>query len=170
MTLDIYITDLGAYNEGRLKGEWVSLPIDEDELKEIVSRYGEETFITDYSCDLDLFDVYEYDDPFKLNELAAKVADAVDEHGQDTVEAVFAALEGESIETVLDILDQGRYSILWDVDDEEDLGYALVYEGYFAEVPKELLPYLDYEAIGRDAVLDDGWQITSHDCAVRIDW
>lgn len=35
--LKIYLTNLGKYNEGYLIGEWVTLPIDDDELEEVKS-------------------------------------------------------------------------------------------------------------------------------------
>ena len=57
-----FITNLGKYNEGELIGEWITFPIDEDELKEVLQRIGisnkqngnyEEYFFTDW----------EYEDP-----------------------------------------------------------------------------------------------------------
>ena len=38
--ISIYLTNLGKYNEGFLIGEWVSLPVDEDELNEVFKRIG----------------------------------------------------------------------------------------------------------------------------------
>ncbi len=58
--LNVYITDLSAYNSGYLVGEWVSLPINEDDLhdkvREILTNGAslcgeeehEESFITDW--------------------------------------------------------------------------------------------------------------------------
>ena len=55
--LKIFLTNLGKYNEGYLIGEWVTLPIDNDELEEVKKRIGineyyEEWFITDYESDI----------------------------------------------------------------------------------------------------------------------
>lgn len=54
--MNIFITNLGKYNEGELVGEWVTLPISEKKLQELFKRIGineeyEEYFITDYECD-----------------------------------------------------------------------------------------------------------------------
>ena len=82
--LKIYLTDLSAYNKGYLFGEWISLPCDnlEEQLSKIL-RAGEalcflecgyyekheEYFITDWEWeDVELFEINEYEDIFKLNE------------------------------------------------------------------------------------------------------
>ena len=49
--MKIYITNLAKYNEGVLKGEWVSLPIDETALQPKIKNIlgaDEELFISDY--------------------------------------------------------------------------------------------------------------------------
>lgn len=33
--MKIYLTNLGKYNEGQLVGEWVELPVSQEELKEV---------------------------------------------------------------------------------------------------------------------------------------
>lgn len=54
--MNIYLTNLGKYNEGELIGEWVELPVSQEELQKVFERIGineeyEEYFITDYECD-----------------------------------------------------------------------------------------------------------------------
>ena len=54
--MNIYLTNLGKYNEGELIGEWVQLPISNEDLQKVFERIGineeyEEYFITDYECD-----------------------------------------------------------------------------------------------------------------------
>ena len=54
--MNIYLTNLGKYNEGQLIGEWVELPVSNEELQKVFERIGineeyEEYFITDYECD-----------------------------------------------------------------------------------------------------------------------
>ncbi|MEG1008726.1 MAG: antirestriction protein ArdA [Clostridia bacterium] len=66
----IYIADLNAYNSGFLKGDWIELPTEKEEIEEIIKRHtnnGQTDFaIHDYELD---FEISEYDDPFKINEL-----------------------------------------------------------------------------------------------------
>ena len=75
--MEIYITDLAAYNNGHLIGEWVSLPRDEDNLKSKITEIlsigaeacgddnHEEILLTDYECSF--MEIGEFDNPFKLN-------------------------------------------------------------------------------------------------------
>ena len=73
--LKIYLTNLGKYNEGYLIGEWVELPVSDEELEKVLERIEiggmyEETFITDYETDVDGVEVHEFDSIEELNELA----------------------------------------------------------------------------------------------------
>ena len=52
---EAFVTNLGKYNEGCLVGEWVKLPVTNEEMQEVFRRIGigrryEEWFITDYDC------------------------------------------------------------------------------------------------------------------------
>ena len=38
MTMKIYLTNLGKYNDGELVGEWISLPISEEDLNAVFDR------------------------------------------------------------------------------------------------------------------------------------
>lgn len=78
--LRIYLTNLGKYNEGMLIGEWVDLPVSEEELEKVFKRIGindeyEEYFITDYESDIDGLKVGEYENVDDLNELAEALED-----------------------------------------------------------------------------------------------
>ena len=76
MMMNIYLTNLGKYNEGELTGEWVKLPVSDEELQEVFKRIGinkeyEEYFITDYECDF--YEIGEYESISTLNEMAEKI-------------------------------------------------------------------------------------------------
>lgn len=66
----IYIADLNAYNNGDLKGEWIELPTDKEEIEEVIRRHTN-NFNTDYAIhDWELpFKIVEYSDPYKINEI-----------------------------------------------------------------------------------------------------
>lgn len=74
--IQVFLTNLKEYNNYRLIGDWITLPMDEDELKakfeELIG--DDEYFITDY-CDEYGFDFGEYEDIFKLNDLFHEVKD-----------------------------------------------------------------------------------------------
>lgn len=109
---------------------------------EIIDEYGysyEECFITDYDVP---FSIGEYD---SLRLLAEKY-DSLEEYMNfpDSVVQLIANHEGES--PVI-------YQLFEGSTNEEKLGYVLVDEGLVI-VPEHLRNYIDYEAIGRDHVLN----------------
>lgn len=150
----VYLTNLGAYNEGELRGKWVDPACCdwEEELKAIgigesrgegMGEY-EEYFITDYE---DAPDGLGENEPLdRLSEIA--------EYCDGSDGDVFMALcEQESIDEAMERIENGNYSIYWlgnsMMDDDEKLGYALVEEGLI-DIPENLRNYFDYEAYGRD--------------------
>lgn len=44
-TIRIYVANLGAYNEGRLAGEWINLPMDAADLQNTLERISGECFV-----------------------------------------------------------------------------------------------------------------------------
>ncbi len=79
--LRIFLTDLQAYSEGHLVGEWIELPLTPFELQQALSEVltegehicktdnHEEYFITDVEWDdVEVFEVGEYENLAKLNE------------------------------------------------------------------------------------------------------
>ena len=45
MEIKGFITNLGKYNEGQLVGEWVTFPIDDDELAEVLILLNQVTML-----------------------------------------------------------------------------------------------------------------------------
>lgn len=160
--LKIYLTNLGKYNEGELVGEWVDLPVSNEELLEVFKRIGisyspdpetgsiyEEYFITDYESDIPGLSVGEYDSISSLNEIAEAIEDLDDWDltiFKNAVEAGF--FDADNIEN----FDPSRFILYSDVYTPQDLGYALVEQyGDIEDVPSEMLEQcFDYEAFGRD--------------------
>lgn len=73
--MQIYIADLEAYNSGFLKGEWIELPTENEEIEKVIlrqSKNGQSDFsIHDYEL---LFEIWEYIDPIKVKCFADAVA------------------------------------------------------------------------------------------------
>jgi antirestriction protein len=165
MSFRIFLTNLGAYNRGELIGDWIDLPMDEDELQiklqEILNAGGEEnndeeSFITDFENDYD-YKVGEYENLMELNELAQDLEDLVNNLDENIVKA--AIQNFCDIHEAIEALEKGDFSYACDIDDEEDLGNYVVDEGLFGiDIPDQLKNYIDYEAIGRDMTCD-GWTI-----------
>ena len=161
-----YITNLGKYNEGELIGEWVTFPIEEDELEEVFERIGisdepnedgmyyEEYFFTDWECEIDL-GLGEYISIREVNELAEKI------EGWD-IETLEAASEYWSIEEVLEN-NEDDYILYSDVNNNYDLGYYWIEESGCYDLSNlgNLANYIDYEKFGRDIAIETNGGFTS---------
>lgn len=148
--LKIYVTNLKEYNNGKIIGEWVSLPCEglEEVLNKISNNGNDELFISDYETDISNLKISEYDDILQLNE----IAEEIDNLSDDEVIALQAYLEQyNDIEQALEEVRQGNYRIYYDCNDMSDVAYQVVNEcGLLDGAPEELKVYFDYEAYGRD--------------------
>ena len=180
--IKLYLANLGKYNEGILKGEWVELPLSETELEEVMVNIGvahydkegnfvpyvietdekgyeyvyEEYAIHDYETDLNI-SISEYS---SLNDLNT-VAEIVEDFELDQVNAL---LDGGVID-MKDLLEGNINEIIQNygfieleptMNEEQEVGYAYVDEvcGGLECLSKEILErYFDYEAFGRDVLL-----------------
>lgn len=151
--LNIYLTNLGKYNEGELIGEWVKLPITDEELEKVFERIGineeyEEYFITDFESDFG-YSVNEYDNLDELNEVAEKIEN-LDEDQGEIVKALIHDL-GYTVDEAIDKIDDGDYVIWTDCDNMTDVAYQMVEEyGCLNNIPENIARYFDYESYGRD--------------------
>lgn len=148
--LKIFISNLKEYNNGKIIGEWVSLPCEDiEEVLEKISNSGkDELFISDYETDINGLKVAEYEDSLQLNE----IAEEIEEMREDELIAFQAYLEQyNDIEQALEEVRQGNYTIYYDCDDMSDVAYQVVNEsGLLDGVPETIKGYFDYEAYGRD--------------------
>lgn len=173
--LNIWVGNLGKYNEGELKGGWLELPKDQEEidefLKEVVGLDDEyeEYMINDFETDLP-YKVSEYDSIQRVN-LLAKVAENI--QNMEAIEG-YANIQGDlGIEELMNIIIQEddipyyNYNIdSWTMSAEEKYGYMLTEMMGIKEVLERynIDGYFDYESYGRDAemsgyveLLDDGY-------------
>ncbi len=171
--LRIYLTNLGKYNEGELVGEWVDLPISEDELTEVLKRIGisntpdengiiyDEYFITDYESDIDGLYVDEYESISTLNDLA----EVLEDMGDSDIKIFEAAVEaGEANIDDLEDFDTDEFWFIPDISSDYELGEYNVEE--FDRDPSTgsirsslLNSYFDYARYGEDFASDfDPWR------------
>lgn len=165
-----YITNLGKYNEGELIGEWISFPIDEDELNEVFKRIGmnyvdedgeyietgyEEFFFTDWDCDFSN-NFGEYENIEFMNEQAEEMQ----EWDADTFMAACEVWDAK------EVLERGPedYMLYPDINTDEDLGYYYVEESgcYNLDNLGNLRNYIDYEGFGRDIRIEACGGFTSY--------
>ena len=159
------MTNLGKYNEGQLVGAPLKFPTTTEAVQDLLKRIGidgvryEEIFITEFESDvLGLYDhLGEYESIDELNHLACLLS----ELSQDEL-AVFEAVmdSGEYTGSVKDLINLSQnldsYSFYSDVHTEEDLGQMYLQELEAVPVPEHLIDYIDYEAYGRDARINEG--------------
>lgn len=166
--MSIYLTNLGRYNEGYLVGEWIRLPIEEEELKKVLKRIEinkryEEWFITDVEVEIrGIGDaIGEYSNLSTLNELG----DMLDELCDWEKEKLQAVLEVERCSCATDIIELINNLEDWDlltqVENEEDLGYYFAEECCCITIHENLKSYFDYESYGRDVHLEGNGTFTS---------
>lgn len=160
-TMEIYITDLAAYNNGHLIGNFFALPMDEDDLrakiKEILSTGAEvcgdneheEIFITDYECDF--MEIGEYADPFQLNEIAQQAENLSDYE----MKAIKFLLNNSLVKDFSEALEKYDEVIIHEDATMEDLAYEFVNECYGIDsLPTIIANNIDYEKIGREMEMD----------------
>lgn len=155
--LRIYLTNLGKYNEGMLVGEWVDLPVSEEELEKVFNRIGindeyEEYFITDYESDIDGVKVGEYENIDDLNELAEALEDLDSE--EENVLSVMLE-DGCTFEEALEKIKDRDYMVYYNCNSMEDVAYQVIEEsGLLDGVPEKVARYFNYEAYGRDLEIE----------------
>lgn len=168
--MNIYLTNLGKYNEGELVGEWVQLPISNEELQKVFERIGinkeyEEYFITDYECDF--YEIGEYESISTLNEMAEKFDDLDEE--QEQVVKVLMSECGYDLDGAIEKAESGGFRIYTDCNDMTDVAYAVVEEcDYLRNVPETVARYFDYEAFGRDLGIEGSFHFLDNGDCIEI--
>lgn len=149
--LKIFISNLKEYNNGKIIGEWVSLPCEglEEVLNKISNNGNDELFISDYETDVNGLKISEYEDILQLNEIAEEIDNFDDE--EVIIFQAYLDQYANDIEQALEEVRQGNYTIYENCDNMEDVAYQAVNEsGLLDGVPEQVKMYFDYEAYGRD--------------------
>lgn len=160
--LNIFVNTWGNYNEnGADGGEWITLPMDPEELEEVLesiaSKMGDndtEWFINDYewTTEIDLGEVDEMDSISHWNELLQD-ADSLDEYEAEEIAAAMEAF-GYDFQEALSRQSRGCFCF-YRGQDLEDVAYDLVEECYLTkETPDVFKSYFDYAAFARDLGFD----------------
>ena len=165
--LKIYLTNLGKFNAGILIGEWIKLPVDEDELESAMKRIGirdgyEEYFITDYECSIANLQIEEYASVREVNELATRL-DELNDWDYEKLCAVIEAESPTSVKAILTFLNELDGFDLTPIQKEEELGeYYAECCDIFTNLPDFVQRYFDFERYGRDIHLEVCGTFTSY--------
>jgi len=176
--LKIYLTDLAAYNKGYLHGEWISLPMDEDELESTLSKIlssgsalcymesgsydkHEEYFITDWEwTEYEFQEINEYEDIYKLNQMLQLLQDK-SEHQLKAIS--FLMTEGV-VQDIQDAISKADDVVIHENQNMEDIAYDLMQECYQADLlPSIIANHIDYEGIATDLEYDGAYYVVGSD-------
>lgn len=149
--LNLYVRNLGKWNEGQPTGQWLVFPKTDEEIKQFLeeeiglNEQYEECAIHDYETDFGIR-VNEYDNIYELNEKAKRALELYEEDE----EVILAAVEiwgEEAFEFDIDQLCLYR-----GVDTEYELGefFAKEFCHDVFEKNEFLSRYFDYEQYDRD--------------------
>lgn len=157
--LNIFVNTWGNYNEnGADGGQWITLPMEEEELQEVLENIAAhmkdedpEWFINDYewTIEMELGDVHEMDSITEWNERCQE-ADNLEEWEAEEIAAAMEAY-GYTFAEALDRQQRGCF-IFYPGQDLEEVAEELINECY--DLPEFALRYFDYEAFARDLSYD----------------
>ena len=167
MLLEIYLTDLQAYNEGFLCGRWVKLPMTNFELSQAISEVltegeyesgsedHEEYFITDWSYDnYEFKPIDEYENIYELNEQLQFLENKTD---YELKAISFLIAEGLATDFT-DAIEKADDVTIYENQDIGDVAYNLMQDCYNADaLPSIIANHIDYDGIARDLEMDGNY-------------
>lgn len=161
--INVYITNLGKYNEGHLIGKWLRLPAVDEEIEKVLKEIGidgvfyEEYFFTDWEC-IEGIEINEYSSLEQLN----KVAETLESLNDDEIKICECLMKNEGC-SLDEAIEKKEERIIINLDEDTsldtygNLAYAYINEIYgdVNRLDKETLArYFDFESFGRDLSFD----------------
>ena len=167
--LNIFINTWGNYNEnGADGGEWVKLPLTQEELEDTLNMIAQELeeddpefFINDYewTSEIEPRDIDEMENIEELNDFINEL-DALEDWEQKEIAAAIEAF-GYGFMEAMDKQQRGCFTFYEGMDLEE-VAEQLIEECYFTkDTPDIFTRYFDYAAFARDLGFD-GYCETEH--------
>ena len=157
--LNIFVNTWGNYNtNGADGGEWISLPMDTDELEKVLENIAEamgdedpEWAIHDYewTTEIEMDEISEYANIHDLNEKCQEI-DNLEEWEAEEIAAAIEAY-GYSFDEAMDRQQRGCF-IFYRGQDLEEVAEEIINDCY--DLPEFALRYFDYEAFARDLSFD----------------
>lgn len=159
--LNIFVNTWGNYNEnGADGGEWITLPMEPDELEEVLENIAAamddndpEWAIHDYewTTEIDLDEISENDDIQELNERCLEIDDLLEHEAEEIAAAIEAY--GYTFAEALDRHQRGCFTF-YQGQDLEEVATQIADDCYLYDAPEFLARYFDYEAFARDLSFD----------------
>ncbi|CEI82965.1 antirestriction protein ArdA [Oceanobacillus oncorhynchi subsp. incaldanensis] len=159
MEMQVYIANLGKYNEGETVGAWFTPPIDVEEVKERIGLNGEyeEYAIHDFELP---FEIHEYTPISEINRLCEMVQEI---EGTPLYDAL-SEIQSYWFNSVEELLEhQDAIECYSDCESMEDVArYYIEETGMLSGVDPSLQYYFDYSSYGRDLEINGDFLVTSH--------
>ena len=157
--LNIFVNTWGNYNEnGADGGQWITLPMDAEELEEVLENIAAlmgdndpEWAIHDYewTTEIELDEISEHDNIFDINERCNEFA-SLDEYEAEEIAAAVEAY-GYTFTEAYERQQRGCF-IFYRGMDIEEVAEEIIDECY--DLPEFAMRYFDYEAFARDLGFD----------------
>lgn len=159
--LNIFVNTWGNYNEnGADGGQWITLPIEPEELEEVLDNIAAamedndpEWAIHDYewTTEIEMDEISEHDDIQELNERCLEIDDLLEHEAEEIAAAIEAY--GYTFAEALDRHQRGCFTF-YQGQDLEEVAEHIADECYLYDAPEFLARYFDYEAFARDLSFD----------------
>jgi antirestriction protein len=159
--LNLFVNTWGNYNEnGADGGQWITLPMDPDELEEVLENiavamgdHDPEWAIHDYEweSEMELGDVHEMDSITEWNERCQEAYDLEEWEAEEIAAAIEAY--GYTFAEALDRQQRGCF-VFYAGRDLQEVAEEIADECYLYNAPEFLARYFDYEAFARDLGFD----------------
>lgn len=157
--VNVWIGNLGKYNEGELVGEWFALPCDMKEVSKVIglNEQYEEYQINDFDTNIKGLEIHHYDNISTLNEFAEQL-DQLDENEQLILQAWIEAYGTTNLFRDMDSINLDEAIVYHDVNSMEDVAYSYINEVVGSienAISKDRVSYyIDTDAIKRDLEID----------------
>jgi Antirestriction protein len=159
MDINVYIANLGKYNEGELVGAWFQVPVDFEEVKE---RIGLNAEYEEYA-------IHDYEAPIPISEFTSiseinRIGEMLEELDGTEIIHVLKEIMNTWFRDIEELLEHKEDIICHsDCNSMEDVArYYLEESNTLGEIPSDLQGYFDYEAYGRDLEISGNFLITNH--------
>ena len=171
MKIDAYLTNLGKYTSGQEAGDWIRLPITQQDFQQVCRQVGldgihyEEYFFPEYETDVPgLYDALpEFADISTLNYCAACIR-KLDESSLYNLETVLSVSGYVSEPTDIITLTQNlsAFDFYPDVKNAEELGRYCIDKLKLLRINEEISWYFNYELYGETYAINTGGYFTEH--------
>jgi hypothetical protein len=150
----IFVVSVTAGIENWDRGRWITLPMPEDELFDVLSSIklieDSELRITDYESPCAF---WEFEDLLECNSVLRRI---IDEQIDINYVATLLDYNSTTLTGFFDIYEGQSYEYYTDINGITDVAESRISEGYYGEIPEGILQYIDTDAIVVDLEAN-GW-------------